>query len=158
MNNKNNKSKKVLAMLAAVTLCSGMLLYVPADTLRVGWSLSASADEIAGDAETASSPVLQLYVDGKQVTGKDGSTDGYTVSDANAGWSYDSATNVLTLENATISQIKFKTGDLIVKLIGENTITNSSSIKKGWGECITHIDGWWYFELSRNRVLLFGPW
>lgn len=58
MNNKNNKSKKVLAMLAAATLCSGMLLYVPADTLRVGWSLSASADEIAGDAETASSPVL----------------------------------------------------------------------------------------------------
>lgn len=130
MNNKNNKSKKVLAMLAAATLCSGMLLYVPADTLRVGWSLSASADEIAGDAETASSPVLQLYVDGKQVTGEDGSTDGYTVSDANAGWSYDSATNVLTLENATISQVKFKTGDLVVQLIGENTITNSSSIKK----------------------------
>lgn len=40
MNNKNNKSKRVLAMLAAVTLCSGMLLllYVPADTLRVGRS------------------------------------------------------------------------------------------------------------------------
>ena len=28
MNNKNNKSKKVLAMLAAATLCSGMLLYL----------------------------------------------------------------------------------------------------------------------------------
>ena len=48
MNNKNNKSKKVLAMLAAATLCSGMLLYVPADTLRVEWSLSASADELPG--------------------------------------------------------------------------------------------------------------
>lgn len=46
MNNKNNKSKKVLAMLAAVTLCSGMLLYVPADTLRMGWSLSASAEKL----------------------------------------------------------------------------------------------------------------
>ena len=35
---------------------------------------------------------------------------------------------MLTLENATISQITFKTGDLVVKLIGENMITKASSI------------------------------
>ena len=32
---------------------------------------SVSADEIAEDAETASSPALQLYVNGKQVTGEE---------------------------------------------------------------------------------------
>ena len=83
------------------------------------------------EASVNEKPPKLLQINGVQVTGDDGSTDGYIVADTETGWSYDTETGVLTLNNAVITKssknynsgIYWTDGNLTIKLLGENHIT-----------------------------------
>lgn len=94
-------------------------------------SLLAEGEEPGGedsDPELPEPLVDSLYVNGENIL----EAQDYTVQCGSGEASYDAATNTLTLDNATITEahyndgnIKF-TGDLIIVLKGENTITSAS--------------------------------
>ena len=149
--------RKVISILLTLVMVMGMLSSTP---------LMASAADGASTATTFS-----LYVNGTQVTGGDGSTEGYTLNDSTAGWSYDPAIGTLTLTNATLTNgggpygaaIYWEGGDLTLELVGTNTLdvdweypifykadTNDRTFTiKGSGSLI--VDGGIYNEYSMGE-------
>lgn len=94
-------------------------------------SLLAEGEEPGGedsDPELPEPLVDSLYVNGENIL----EAQDYTVQCGSGEASYDAATNTLTLDNATITEAHYNdgniefTGDLIIVLKGENTITSAS--------------------------------
>ncbi len=102
---------------------------IPAQAFAVGSAeTSATTYQNVVPAEAAANKAVDLIVNGAQVTDSTGAATA-NISDATAGWRYDSETNTLTLENAVIDTFSSKSagiyyngGDLIIKLIGESRI------------------------------------
>ncbi len=71
-----------------------------------GSQVADSADVSTLTTESTDADVAKTFnlcVNGTYVTGSEGATEGYTLSDATAGWSYAPATGTLTLTDATLT-------------------------------------------------------
>ncbi len=90
-----------------------------------------SSPQMAAPAEdTSTASTISLRVNGVHVTNLQGSTEGYTLDDPSAGWSYAPSTSTLTLTNAVFTNedssygaaIYWTGGDLTIELVGTNTV------------------------------------
>ena len=109
-------ANRILSIMLTVVMVLGML---PIS------SLTAYATE-----NTSTAPAIRLWVNGQAVTNSEGSTEGYTISEPEYGWSYDPSTSTLTLTNAVLTNgggpygaaIYWEGGDLTIELVGTNTV------------------------------------
>lgn len=134
-----------------------------------------SSPQMAAPAEdTSTAPTINLCVNGEYVTNSQGSTEGYTLNDPSAGWSYAPATGTLTLTNAVLTNgdssygaaIYWRGGDLTIELVGTNTVdvdwkypiffmadTNDRALTiKGPGSL--NVDGGIYHEYSTGEGMI----
>ncbi len=121
------KWKRRLKRTAAIFLA---VLLIGNTIDKSAFAVSAAGETTASEGDTVTALTFRLWVNGTPVTGSAGSTEGYTLNDAAAGWSYAPATGTLTLTNAALTNgegpygaaIYWEGGDLTIELVGANTV------------------------------------